>query len=487
MVLGAAWIVRVAFVVMIGDAHSVDVAYWQGALEALDEGRNPYQTGVLNWPPLWLVVIVAVNAVAGLLDVEFWSALRVYLVLVESTLVVTLYATLLSFGADRLAVRRALLVGIALNPVAIILVCQHGNSDVQVGLLVTLAVAALGAHQRSRDVAAWLGGCLFLGLGVLAKTVPLVLAPLLAPGARGASGAARALGAALFVGPAALGTAVILVLDPDAVWDNVITYRSTPGFFGLGGMVREFADVDVRFASASLAALAVLAGVAIAWQARRPVALGEAVLLAEVALSVCVLWLVEGADRFSLVDARAHYSTAFTLAVVGGTGAAFLLLWRREPATMPWLFLAAGVGLMIVVAFGPGYGPQYAYWFLPALVATYVLLDDSWRRLLRVAWLIAALTYVVEYAVVDYLGAWAFQAFGSASWIADAGEYLNTPHHLIVYRLPLYGVYLVLIAAGVERLIRRAAPLGADERVPDTAGTLRSPVGHAGAASRPEA
>ena len=101
-----------------------------------------------------------------------------YLVLIEAVLVVTIYLTLASYGAGRAAVRRALLVGIALNPVAIILVCQHGNSDVQVGLLVTLAVAALGAHHRSRDIAAWLGGCLFLGLGVLAKTVPLVLAPL---------------------------------------------------------------------------------------------------------------------------------------------------------------------------------------------------------------------------------------------------------------------------------------------------------------------
>jgi len=145
VVLGAAWLARVAFVVAIGDAHSLDVDFWRTALAALDQGRNPYETGVLNWPPLWLVVIAAVDAVAGFLGVAFWTALRVYLVLVESALVVTLYVTLLSFGADRAAVRRALLVGIALNPVAIILVCQHGNSDVQVGLLVTLAVAALGA------------------------------------------------------------------------------------------------------------------------------------------------------------------------------------------------------------------------------------------------------------------------------------------------------------------------------------------------------
>jgi hypothetical protein len=491
IVLGAGWVVRATFVFAIGDVHSVDVHYWQATLAALDQGQNPYELGVLNWPPLWLVVIAAVDAVAGLLGIAFWSALRVYLVLVESALVVTLYVTLLRFGAERVVVRRALLVGIALNPVAIILVCQHGNSDVQVGLLVTLTVAALAAHQRSRDIAAWLGACLFLGVGVLAKTVPLVLVPLLAPGARRASGTARILGTALFLGPAAFGTAVILVLAPSAVWDNVITYHSTRGFFGLAGMVRDFAVLDVRFAGVTLVTGLVLVGVAIAARARRPLTLGAAVLLAEIALVVCVLWLVEGADRFSLLDARAQYSAVFTLALAAAVGGAFVLLWGAAPLAAPRLFLAAAVGLMLLVAFGPGYGPQYAYWFLPALVATYVLLDDSWRRLLQVAWLVAAVTYGLEYAVIDYLGAWAVAVFGgSDTWLAEVGDYLTTPHHLVVFRLPLYAVYLVLIAAGIERLVGKDDPAaeGAPARhAAKPNGSLRSRVAHARSTPRPEA
>ena len=71
VILGAAWIARLLFVLAIGDAHSLDVDYWRGALAALDKGRNPYETGVLNWPPLWLVVIEAVDSLADLLGVAF--------------------------------------------------------------------------------------------------------------------------------------------------------------------------------------------------------------------------------------------------------------------------------------------------------------------------------------------------------------------------------------------------------------------------------
>ncbi len=393
----ASWLARAAFIAAIGDAHSLDVHYWRGALEALDEGRNPYETGVLNWPPLWIQIIVGLDAVADRTFLSFFAALRIYLVLIESALVVTLYFTLVAAGAQREAIRRALLVGIALNPVTIILVCQHGNSDVNVGFLVTLAVAALLAHERSRDVVLWLGACLLLGLGVLAKTVPLVLAPILAPGARLASRPGKLLGIVLFLGPAALGVGVILSLAPDAVMEHVIRYRSTRGFFGLAGILEELA-------------------------------------------------------RF---DHRSLYSRVFTIAVL----VIVVFLWRRlsrqEPLPPERLFLVVAVVLLAVVAFGPGYGPQYAYWFIPALVATYVLLDDGWRRLLLIGYAVAGLTYAVEYALVPWLGGYASALAEDSAWVADASEALDAPDRLVLFRLPLFAVYLLLIYGGVTRLTER--------------------------------
>jgi MFS family permease len=407
-VLGVSWVARALFVVAIGDAHAADVGHWEGALAAQDAGENPYETGVLNWPPLWLMVIVAVDYASSMIGLEFWDGLRIWLSLVESALVVTLYATLVSVGAERRSVRRALLVGIALNPVAILLVCLHGNSDVQVGLLVTLAVSALCAHWRSRDVVLWLLGCLFLGLGVLAKTAPLVLAPILAPGARVASRAARGLGVALFLGPAALGLGVIAVLVPIATWDHVITYRSTRGFFAVGGVL------DERFFG--------FAG-----------------------------WL----DDVTGVDPRVLHERVFTIAVVLALVWLCRRLWRSDPLGPERLFLVVATVLMVVVALGPGYGPQYAYWFLPALIGTYVLLDPSWRRLLLVTYVVAALTYAVEYAVVPWLGAYALAVAENSDWLADAGDYLDSPHRLVLFRLPLLAVYLLVIVAAIRRL---AAP-----------------------------
>lgn len=406
--LAVSWLARALFVVAIGDAQSSDVGHWVGALAALDEGRNPYETGVLNWPPLWLVVIAGLDAVANNLELSFWTVLRVYLVAVESVLVVALYLTLVSAGASRARVLRALLVGIALNPIAILLVCQHGNSDVQVGLLATLTVTALIAFERSRDVVYWLVACLLLGVGVLAKTVPLVLAPILAPGARLASRAGNALGAVLLLGPAALGMAVILALAPVPVIDHVIRYRSTRGFFGIGGVL----DEDF-FGFAG--------------------------------------WVTE----ITGVDTRLWHERLFTVAVVIAMLWVARRLWRGQPLTADRLFLLVTTILMAVVALGPGYGPQYAYWFLPALVATYVLLDRTWRRLVLVAYVVGALTYAVEYALVPWLGAYAEAIAGSSDRLTDASDYLDSPGHLTLFRLPLVAVYVLLIVAGARRL---AAP-----------------------------
>ncbi len=110
--------------------------------------------------------------------------------------------------------------------------------------------------------------------------------------------------------------------------------------------------------------------------------------------------------------------------------------------------------LLAVVAFGPGYGPQYAYWFIPALVATYVLLDDGWRRLLLIGYVVAGVTYAIEYAFVPWLGAWASELTD----VSDVSEALDVPDRLVLFRIPLFLVYLVLIYGGITRLTATPRP-----------------------------
>jgi hypothetical protein len=350
-------------------------------------------------------------------------------------------------------VRRALLVGIALNPIMIILVCQHGNSDVNVGLFVTLACAALIAFRRSRDVVLWLVGCLFLGLGVLAKTTPLVLAPLLAPGARLTSGTGRALGATIFVLPVTVGLGVIAALVPRATYENVIQYRPRAGNFGFSGSFQAISTTGNRQQGAAVAAFGLAALAVWLWsraRGRSPSRTERHLLLLALA-SAGLLALAEILERLS-IDVRSHYAALFTLALLVLVCWLAYRLWHEPPLDAPLTFMLVSVVFLSVVAFGTGYGAHYAPWFLPALVATYVLLDDGWRRLLLVAYAVAVATYVVEYGFVQFLGAFADPLFGSPQWVRDTGDFIESGQHWSLVRVPLFAMYLVVIAAGAARV-----------------------------------
>ena len=135
-------------------------------------------------------------------------------------------------------------------------------------------------------------------------------------------------------------------------------------------------------------------------------------------------------------------------------------LWRRlsnePPLTADRLFLLVAVVFLLVVGFGSGYGPQYTYWFVPALVATYVLLDDTWRWLLRVGYAVAGITYAFEYAFVPWLGAWMSAVLGSSDWSNSVADFLVS-YRLVLFQTPLFVVYLVLVAEGVGRLAESRA------------------------------
>jgi hypothetical protein len=395
-VLAVAWLVRAAFILVVPSrAHSADIDRWITVAHELRAGANPYVTTTyLNWPPLWLSVVWLLDHVARAAGISFLLTLQLFLIAVESIVVVLLYSFVSRVAPSE--ARRILLAGISLNPVAILLVCQHGNFDVLVGLLCLAGALAVAAGADRGGVVMWFAGALAFGLGALAKTVPLVLAPVLAPGVRATRPLARVLAAALFVGPALLGVAVIYALAPHAVLHNVVLYRSEGGWYGLTGI----------------------------------------------------------ADAFGAERAAAGYSKIlFPALLLLWISVGFVTLARRtlDPRR---LILLTTLILLAVPTLGPGYAPQYAYWWLPLVVATYPLFDRGWRRLLIGFYVVAAVTYVAEYALIGDHGAFLDAFFPSSHFLADASHRLGQSIWSTVLRLPFFVASLVVLAGGLTRLRR---------------------------------
>ncbi len=290
-------------------------------------------------------------------------------------------------GAPRDAVRRALLVGIALNPVTIILVCQHGNSDVQVGLLVTLAMAALIAYRA------------------LARRCPLALR---LPPARARRpredrsarprtrswrqelGSRRAPGRAarprtLLLGPAALGSERHRSRSSRArSWDHVIGYRSDRGFFGLAG--------DRRGRSPAFASHARICASRAYCDAR-----------CDVAVAIVVM-LVALARRLLGVSSSARGTPLCT------RDRLFLLV-----ATVPLRRCSSWRSALGRTA------PHYAYWFMPCArrdvrPARRRLAQAPAGRVRRSR----RSPYAIEYAFIPFLGACATAIARQArSWIEE--------------------------------------------------------------------
>ncbi len=394
IVLGCSWLVRAAVIATWPrSAHSDDLDSWIRVAHELNRGANPYvTTTVVRWPPFAIVVVWLIDHLARALGISFFLAMRLTLIGAESAVVVVLYLLMTRFAPAR-TVRWLLIAGISLNPMAILFVCQHENIDVFVGLFVALALWALVVYDQTSDVVPWLAGCLALGLGAFTKTIPLVLAPLLAPGFRAASKLGRTLGIALFLGPIALGLSVVFVLAPHAVIDKVIRYRSIRGYFGVTGLLR-LAHLD---------------------------------------------------------SAGGLYDRLFVVVLFAAVCTLFWAAWQRGLGASATVLLA-GLLLAAIPALGPGYGPQYAYWYIPPVLATYPLFDRAWRRILLAFYAVAAATYVVEYAFIRALGRFVIAFSDHSRFLVKVSGKLSTIGATTVLRIPLFLAFLVLLFAGFRRL-----------------------------------
>ncbi len=366
-------------------AESVDLHSWQKVAAELHAGRNPYQTTpFLNWPPLWMQIIAVVAKASRVLQIPFETLLR--LVLITSDVAVVIVTHRVAVFMELPKARSIVLIGLALNPIAILLVCQHANFDTLVALAIVLSIIALLRFGVSQQPVHWLFAALALGIGILTKTIPMILVPLLSAHWKKLDHPTRILGAFLLIGPVTLGLSVLIALAPHAIFQHVIQYRSLGGVFGVSGILA----ATVKPQPARLVRIALL------------LTLAAIVLLTSVRAARC-----ESKDSCRLI-------------LLG----AFLLI--------------------SIIVLGPGYGPQYITWFLPLLALTASSFDGTWRLVLMVWASIATLTYLVEYLLLPSHGALLFHLLPSQSFGWTSA--LATPLGLTLLRLPLFFSYCMLWA-----------------------------------------
>jgi len=401
-VLAVAWIVRLLFTILLPSyAYSWDISSWENVASLLGTGENPYaSTTFLNWPPLWMILLDGMARISEWTGLELITVIRLVLVAFES-LVIVLTGVLLSRISPGAPVRTILLFGMALNPVAIFVICQHGNFDVIATAFVAAGLVALVSYGSSRDAVDWLLACLLFGLAILTKTYPVALTPLLVPGARGVRWKERVFGGALLVGPAALGMAVLYALEPEAIMRNVLRYRGRPGSFGLSGIAGSF---DLGW----LAGIAQLAG------------------------------------------------PLLVAAVLAGTVAAW---WWREPEPRK-VVLAAALILLAIPTLGPGFGMQYAVWFIAFFVAIWASASTRLKAMLWIAFGVSSMTYFILYGYARDLGQFMTFLSGTPREV-EFGRWATEFSGQTMISLPMFACWVVVLIAGLAEIRRRdAVPAG---------------------------
>ena len=177
-------------------------------------------------------------------------------------------------------------------------------------------------------------GC--LGIAVFVKQFPLVLWPLLVPGGRRLDWRCRLAGPLMVIGPALLSLAPLFVLSPQAIWQNVVEYRSLGNTFGIAGL----------------------------------------------------LTLMGRGNSIPI------YSHIFTIAVLTMMIAAAIALWRRDWRHDADPVLFSAMMLLALFTLGPGYGSQYWFWVVPLLLVCYPNFSPGFKRVVWISMTIVVATNV---------------------------------------------------------------------------------------------
>src|ERR1051325_8798104 len=120
-----------------------DMTSWIGVSRLLNEGKNPYESGRLNWPPLWPALILYSSRLAAVYGLPLHFAIKLAPIAADTGLAWIIYAWKLRSSRPPEAFRFGLWM--ALNPVSIGTSAAGGQFDSIAALFGTLAVVT--AHD----------------------------------------------------------------------------------------------------------------------------------------------------------------------------------------------------------------------------------------------------------------------------------------------------------------------------------------------------
>lgn len=398
LIVGGLLISRSLFLfLMPPGAVSVDMNHWLVANEILSTGGNPYNSSsYLNWPPLWMQIISGLSFLGNLFDIPLFRMIQFFLIFVEMIVAIVMWffaRTWLNHKQSTILV----MVVIVCNPIAILQVCQHCNFDIIVALWVLLACFFETRFLRTGEQIDWLWVCLFIGLGILTKTTPLILFPILFIGIAKIKPSARLMGIFLVVFPTFLGISILYVLGPEHITNKVLSYRSYSGYFGFTGIL----------------------------------------------------------NLLSLESFISVYRRLFGLALLAMLTGFSYWLARIKELDIRYSVLLVALLMTTAPIFGPGYAPQYVYWYIPVLGLTFPLFNKQWRNFLIILFVTGIITYLIEYGIFSSHGCYLCHLINSES-IVSLSNVLTQEKAQTLIRLPIFLAYLLFFFNGWKLLINYA-------------------------------
>lgn len=378
---------RILFVCLMPATYSTDLNSWLRVIEMLDKGENPYNSGVLNWPPVWMQFLFAVGRLSEITTIPKIYLIQSLLVIAECAGLVLTYCILLKLEVkEKLSI--VLMTGLALNPICIFLSCQHCNFDVFIGVWILLFVYLMLGYFKEKEPYYWLAASFCLGMGILTKTIPFVLSPILLVGVLNRKAGITFFGLMLLFMPVTIGMSIIYTLCPNGVSQNVLSYRSMAGWYGITGLMN-LKDMD------------------------------------------------------NLIEAYRSISPFLILALMAWTSVS---VYRKETITCKQLIVLALTILVFLPTFGPGYTPPYILWYLPLGVIYYFLAGADGKHLMMAGLLILCLTYTFEYAMFNSHGSF-IKFFTHSERVAVFSEKVGHSAYQTMIRLPMFLFYLTFFVS----------------------------------------